>query len=521
MKRRIITALFFAVASCISQAAELKIGLQSAVTSMDPHFHNISSNNSMSRHVFETLVEQDPKQQLQPCLAVSWRSVNPTTWEVKLRENVKWHDGSPFTAQDVEFSIKRAANVPNSPSSFGFVTKTIKEVKVVGPHLIQLITDGPNALLAKELSLLPIVSKKVGESASTEDYNSGKAMIGTGPYKFVEYVPNTRVVLAKNPDYWGAKEGWEKVTFKFLTQPVSRVAAFVSKDVDVIESVPPTEVARLKADSNFKVVEGLSNRLIFMHLDSDRDKSPFVRDKSGAPMDKNPLKDERVRKAMSKAIDRQAIITNQLDGRGVATAQVMPDGAFGSSKKLLPEKVDIDGAKKLLAEAGYPNGFGLTLHSPLNRYVNDAQIAVVLGQMLSKIGIDAKVEVVPASVYFGRASKLEFSSMLLGWGGADVMETAGVLRALLMTYNKDKGEGAANRGRYSNPALDKVVNEALDTFNDAKRAEVSAKAVETAMASTALIPLYFEMGTWALRKDLEYRPRITQYTLAMDVHPSH
>jgi peptide/nickel transport system substrate-binding protein len=520
MKRRIFAVLLLALANCMAHAAELKIGLQAAVTSMDPHFHNVSTNNSMSRHVFETLVEQDPKQQLHPGLAVSWRSVNPTTWEFKLRENVKWHDGSPFTAQDVEFSLKRAPNVPNSPSSFGFVTKSIKEVKVLGPHLIQLITDGPDALLAKDLSLLPIISKKIGETAATEDYNSGKAMVGTGPYKFVEYIPNTRVVLAKNPDYWGAKEPWDKVTFKFLTQSISRVAAFVSKDVDLIESVPPTEVARLKADANFKVVEGLSNRLIFLHLDSNRDKSPFVMDKSGKPLEKNPLKDERVRKAISMALDRQAIVTNQLEGRGVITGQLMPENSFGASKKLQPEKLNVDGARKLLADAGYPNGFSITLHSPLNRYLNDAQIAVAVGQMLSKVGIDAKVEVIPASIYFGRASKLEFSLMLLGWGGADVMETGTVMRSLLMTYNKDKGEGAANRGRYSNPALDKMISVALDTFGDAKRAELSAQAMEVAMADVGLVPMYFEMGTWAVRKDLQYKARFTQYTVAMDVRPN-
>jgi peptide/nickel transport system substrate-binding protein len=500
-------------------AKELSIGLQSIVTSIDPHFHNTAQNGSLSLHIFESLIdfELDGRLNLRPSLATSWKSLDKTTWEFKLRENVKWHDGSPFTAADVQFTIQRAPNVPNSPSSFGVVTRLIKEVKVIDPLTVHIITTEPHPLLPRDLTLLRIVSKKFGEHATTADYNSGKAAIGTGPYRFIGYAPDASITVAKNEHYWGQKEPWDKVTFKFQPNASARAAALASREVDVIEGVPPEGAARLKADGRISLITAQSNRLIFLAMDSARDKSPFVTDKSGKAIDKNPLKDARVRKAISMAINRFSLVDQMLDGRGIVAGQLMPSGSFGTSGALRPQPFDTEQARKLLAESGYQNGFGITLHGPDNRYVHDVAVAQFVARMLAEIGIDAKVETMSASTYFSRASKLDFSFMLFGWGGNDVQEVAMVARSLLMTYNKEIGAGVANRGRYSNPALDKVIEEALASFSISKRLALSIKASEIAIADAALVPLYFEMGTWALAKPLTLNARLDQYTLAMNI----
>ena len=214
-------------AAAQSKPRDINIGLQAAITSMDPHFHNLSPNNSMMLHVFDPLIKRDENQKLVPGLATSWKALNDLTWEFKLRKNVRFHDGSTFTAEDVAFTLKRAPDVPNSPSSFATFTKPIVEVKIVDPHTIVFRTATPHVLLPSDLASVLIVSKLHGEKATTEDYNSGKAAIGTGPYKLVEFVPNQRVVIKANYGYWGGEEPWDKVTFKILTSPAGRVAALL------------------------------------------------------------------------------------------------------------------------------------------------------------------------------------------------------------------------------------------------------------------------------------------------------
>jgi peptide/nickel transport system substrate-binding protein len=499
---------------------DINIGLQASITSMDPHYHNLSPNNSMMLHLFEPLIKRDDNQKLVPGLATSWKAIDPLTWEFKLRKNVRFHDGSPFTAEDVVFTLKRVPNVPNSPSSFATFTKPITNVKVVDPHTIVFKTDTPHVLLPSDLASVMIVSKLHGEKATTEDYNTGKAAIGTGPYKFLEYVPNQRVVVKANYGYWGGEEPWDKVTFKILTSPAGRVAALLSNGVELIETVPTADISKLSADKNYALVDKVSNRVIYVHLNQSTDKSPpFVTAKDGKPLDKNPFKDTRVRKALSMAINRDAIVDKVMEKKAVSAAQLLPDFFYGTSKKLKPTKFDPDGAKKLLAEAGYPNGFAMTLHGPNNRYINDANVVQALAQFYSRIGIDAKVETMPSNVYFTRATKLEFGYMVLGWG-TESGEQGSAMRSLLATYDQAKGMGVTNRGRYSNPAFDKVLSDALVTMDDKKREAMIQQAAEMVMGDVGLIPLHYEVSTWATVKGVKYTARTDQYTLAMGLKPA-
>ncbi|QJR13236.1 ABC transporter substrate-binding protein [Usitatibacter palustris] len=516
-----LAALFFAFLphAHAAKEREVSIGLQAAVSSIDPHYHNLSPNNSMLLHIYEGLTKRDANQKVVPGLATSWKAIDDLTWEIKLRKNVKFHDGSPFTADDVVFTLKRVPNVPNSPSSFATFTRPIVDVKVVDPHTLIFKTATPHVLLPSDLASVYIISKLNGEKAETSDYNSGKAAIGTGPYKLVEYIPNQRIVLKANYGYWGGEEPWDKVTFKVLSNSAARVAALLSGDVQMIESVPTADIAKLSKDPKLSLTDKVSNRVIYVHLNQSTEKAPpFVTAKDGKPLEKNPFRDARVRKALSMAINRDAIADRVMEKKGVPAAQLLPDIFYGTSRKLKVAKFDPEGAKKLLAEAGYPNGFALTIHGPNNRYINDDKIAQAIAQYYTRIGIDTKVETMLATAYFPRATKLEFGYMVLGWG-TESGEQGSALRSLLATHDPAKGMGMNNRGRYSNPELDKALNDALVTMDDKKREGLIQHAAEVAMNDTGLIPIHYEVSTWASAKGFRYIPRTDQYTLASELKP--
>jgi peptide/nickel transport system substrate-binding protein len=287
----------------------------------------------------------------------------------------------------------------------------------------------------------------------------------------------------------------------------------------MIENVSTPDIQRLKANKDLALFSAVSNRVIYLHLDSNRDQAPFVTDKAGKPLAKNPLKDVRVRRAMSRAINRPAIVDRIMSGAAIPAGQLLPEGFFGVSPNLKPDPFDPAGARKLLAEAGYPDGFRVTLHSPNDRYVNDEQIAQAVAQMLTQAGIDTRVEAMPSATFFTRATKLEFSLMLVGWGSG-TGETSSPLRSLLATYDRDKGTGAANRGRYSNPKMDALVAQALVTVDDQKRAKLLAEACEVSMNDVGIIPLHYQVSFWGMRKGLTYVPRADEYTLAHLVQKS-
>ncbi|TMG86662.1 MAG: ABC transporter substrate-binding protein [Betaproteobacteria bacterium] len=497
---------------------DLTIGIGADVTAIDPHYHNLTPNSNVAAHIFDYLVLRDERQKPIPGLAESWRTVDPLTWEFKLRRGVKFHDGSDFTAADVIASLERVPEVPNSPLPFTVYTKQIKEMTVVDAYTIRLKTAAPYPLMPTDLTQVAIISKNA-RKASTEDFNSGKAAIGTGPYKLVRYAKGDRIELVRHDAYWGGKTPWEKVTLRLLPNDASRVAALLAGDVQAIEYVPTSDVARIRADKRLTVYKIIADRLIYLHMDSDRDTSPYVTDKQGKPLSRNPLKDPRVRKALSKAINRNAIVDKVMEGEAVPAGQLLADGMFGTTRNLKVEAYDPDGAKKLLTDAGYPDGFGITIHAPNNRYVNDAKIAQAVAQMLTRIGIATRVEAMPSATFFPQATDLKFSVMLLGWSSG-TGEASSPLKALLATYSKDKGFGTANRGRYSNPKVDALLEEALATVDDARREAVLQRATEVAIDDTGIIPLHFQVNLWATRDGITYTPRTDENTLAHKFRPA-
>jgi peptide/nickel transport system substrate-binding protein len=518
-----LASALIALPATVSAAGELTIALASEPSSIDPHFHNLGPNNAVARVMFDRLIMPDDKQQLLPGLAVSWKPINDTTWEFKLRKGVKFHDGSPFTADDVVFTFQRAPNVEGSPSSFGTYLKG-KEITRIDDHTVHIKTERPYPLMPNDMSTFSIVSRKHGEGATTPDYNSGKATIGTGAYKFVEYLPGDRIVLERNETYWGDKPVWTKVTMKAIKSGPSRVAALLAGDVDLIEQTPTADIERLKKDPNLTLSQGISNRVIYLHLDHDRDASPFVKGKDGSDI-KNPLKDQRVRMAISQAINRDAVVSRVMEDIAIKAGQLLPEGFFGRSPNLQPvayDPYDPKLAKRNLSEAGYGDGFKLTIHGPNDRYINDAKIAEAVAQMLTRVGIQTDVVTMPRSVYFKRASRggpdgtPEFSFILVGWGSG-TGEASSPLKSLIHTYDKSRGFGASNRGRYSNAKVDKLIEDALATVDDAKRQDLLAEATEIAINDGAIIPLHYQVNTWAARKGIKYRARTDEATVATDV----
>ena len=500
-------------------AQTLRVAVSSPVTSIDPHYHNLAPNISLSTQIFNRLVEQDEHARLIPGLAETWKLVAPDTWELKLRD-AKFQNGNAFVADDVVFTMERIPKVPNSPSNFAAYTKPVTSTEVVDDHTIRLHTKGAFPLLPTYLSLFFIINRKTDEGMATEDFNSGKAAIGTGPFRFVSFRPGDRVELERNDSYWGPKPAWQKVSYRFMPNDASRTAALLAGDVDFIDFVPTEDLEKLRKDPKVKLWETLGLRLIFLGLDQSRDgPSPYVFGPNGEKLDKNPLKDRRVRLALSIAINRKAIVDRVMEDAAVPTGQYLPPGVYSYDPDIKPPPYDPEQAKKLLAEAGYPKGLRIALHGPNDRYVNDAKIIQAVGQMWTRIGVQTEVDPMPWSSYVGQANKQAFSAFLFGWG-TGTAEASDALIAQNATFDPAKGWGAANRGRYSNPALDKLIGEALGTADDAAREKILQQAQQMAFDDVAIIPLHIQKNIWATRAGFTYVPTVGEDLRLVDVKPA-
>jgi peptide/nickel transport system substrate-binding protein len=510
-------ALPLLVQPAVAQRAAdaLTIGVAAPATSVDPHFFNAAPNAQLAAHIFSRLVERDARVQLQPGLAESWRAVEPTIWEFRLRPGVKWHDGRDFTADDVAFSLSRAGNVPNSPGGYGSFLRMIARVEVVDPLTIRLHTRQPHSLLPTEMGYIAIVSRHAGQGASTEDYNSGRAAIGTGPYRLVSHNANDRTELVRNEAYFGGREPWSRVTLRFLGNDAARSAAVLAGDVDLIDQVPSADLARLRRDPRVGVFEIQGLRLIFLQADFSRDGSPpNVSDNEGRPLEANPFKDQRIRRALSIAINREALAERVMEGAAQPAGQWLPPGVYSHNPDVPVPAFDPEAARRLLAEAGFPNGFRLTLHSPNDRYPNDAKTAQAIAQMWSRIGIRTEVVALPWTSFSARAARQEFAIRLTGWGST-TGEASYLLANVLGTYDAAARRGASNAGRYSNPALDALTDRATATIDAQEREVLLRQAVRLATDEVALVPLFHLVNSWAARRGLRYEPRMDERTLAM------
>jgi peptide/nickel transport system substrate-binding protein len=509
------------LAAGTASAQTLNVGIGAPITSIDPHFFNAGPNNGMAMHIWRFLTTRDANLRLQPDLAESWKAISDTVWEFKLREGVLWHDGRPVTAEDVAFTAERAPSVPNSPGGFGGFLAGVQRVEVVDARTVRIHTASASPLLPSNMAAVAIIPKHAAEGASTPDFNSGKAAIGAGPYRMVSYASGDRVVLERNDAYVGERPHWARVNYRMLVNDGGRVAAVLAGDVDIIDQIPGNDLARLKANSALTVYEISGVRMVYVAFDYVRDgNQPGVTDNDGKPLNANPFRDPRVRRALSLGINRATIAERVMSGASTPTGQWLPPGTFGYNPAVQPDPFDPDRARKLLAEAGYPNGFRLTLSTPNDRWANDAQTAQAIAQFWTRIGIGTQIEALPWNAHSPRSARNEFPIRMASWGSS-TGEASYTLVNVLGTYDRDKRRGAVNAGRYSNPAMDALTEQALATLDDEKREELLRQAVKMATDDVGLMPIHHLKNMWAARRGLVYEPRMDERTIAMRVRPAN
>ncbi len=502
-----------------ASAADLTFGRATEQSAIDPHFSQTGPNNATASAMFERLVAPDPHLQLHPGLAAAWSLKGPLDWEIKLQPGVKFQDGSPFTAADVAYSLDRVRHIPNSPAPWTHAVTNVAKIEIVDPLTLDIHTPGPTPLLMQQIGLISILPAKLGDAVTTADFNSGRAAIGTGPYRFRSWTPNDRLVLDANPGWWRGKPEWDHITLRFIPNGTARSAALLSGQVDLIDSVAPADAAGLGRAPGIALFESATNRIIYLGLDTARDTTPFVTGVDGKPLDRNPLRDLRVREAMSKMINRGAITARVLSGAGEPAGQIVPEGEGGYAPDLPPIAQDLAGAKSLLAAAGYPNGFGLTLHSSSDRYPGDAQVAQAVAQMLARGGIHMNgVEALPYNVFAPAATARKYSVFLFGWS-SDTGNSSEALRSVLATYDPANGMGALNRARYSNPQFDATLRQAMTEFDPARRNALLADATRIAMRDVALVPLYWQKAIWAGRKGVRFDANMSEDSSVLWAHP--
>ena len=513
---RLLAAAAMALVIPAASAQNLTLGTKLELNTLDPHFFAAFPTNSSMQYFFDKLVEYGDRLEIKPALATSWRIVDNTTWEFKLRPGVTFHDGTPLTAEDVIFTIERVPNVPNSPNSFAQFTRGIETVKKVDDLTFIVKTKAPTPQLLSDFANIFIVSAKAAKGATTADFNSGKAVVGTGPYKLVKFVSGELLEVERNEKYWGGRPTWAKVTERIVAKDPSRLASLLAGQVDAIDAVPIADLERLRKDGKYALFRGPAALVHYVALDSNRDVSPFVTAKDGKPLASNPLKDPRVRKALSLAIHRDLIARRVMEGSATPASQMLPPIYPSGSKTLKPDPYDVAKAQALLKEAGWADGFRIVLHATGDRYPNDSAVAQAIAQMWTRIGLKAEVEVLPGSVFFTRASKQEFSAFAAQYGAEDSMNS---LRAMIATFDASRGYGTANRTRYSNPVVDNLLTEALTTMDDEIRQQKLERAINFAMADQPLIPVFHPTFDFAARKGLVVTPRAQRRFNAMMLKP--
>ena len=519
--RRLLAALILAtfMATPVLAQRTLTVATGGAFSSIDPHYFNLGPNNIISYHLFDALTELDANYRPVPGLAESWTAVDEKIWEFKLRPNVRFSDGTPFTPDDVVFSFERIPTVLNSPSSFNQAVKPIARIEIVDPLTIRMHTQVAEPLLPYYMAQPRIVSRKHGTGASTSDYNSGKAAIGTGPYLLDSVALGDKLVFKRNPTHWGPAPHWDTVVYRLIANGASRTAALQAGDVDIIDQVSTKDVSTLKANPALTVSAPPGQRLIYVYVDTERATTPFAFDLQGKPLAANPLKDLRVRRALSLAINREGVRTQIMDGYAAPTGQIMPEGGVGYVDTLKPDPFDAAQARKLLAEAGFPNGFALTLHGPNDRYVNDRGLVEAIAQMWTRVGVKTTVNTMPTTTFFPAGNRDEFSINLIGWA-SDTGEASSNIGQLLASPNPDKGRGAILKpSHFARETIDQMFEHSMTVFDPAKREALYRDTIVAAMAELPLIPIHFQVNVWAMKKTVALRPRMQEGIRSWEVDP--
>ncbi|WP_370679959.1 ABC transporter substrate-binding protein [Comamonas sp. GB3 AK4-5] len=490
----------------LAQAETVRWARSADVTTLDPHVFNTGTNFVLMHQMYETLVNRSADGKLVPTLALSWKMTSdPTVWEFKLRPNVKFHDGTPFTAKDVVFSLNRAKG-PNAQVKS--LLASMEEVKALDDLTVQVKTKGPNLIFPDNLTNLFIMSEKwskangaadTQDAASKTENGATRAENGTGPYVLASREVDSKTVMKLNPNYWGKGQAPLQVTelvFLPIKSPATRVAALLSGEVDFAQDIPAQDVARLKQDSKLRINEGPENRSIFLAMNVS---VPEL--KSSNVKGKNPFADLKVRQAVELAIDRDAIKRSVMRGLSIPTGMMAPSFVNGYDKAMAAyPKADVAKSKALLAEAGYPNGFTVTLHSPNDRYVNDEAISTAVAGFLGRVGIKTEVSSRPIAQHSVAIVKAESDFYLYGWG-VPTYDSAYIFDFLVASRGKE-GRGAQNATGYSNAELDNKIISLSSESDKAKRDATIKDIWQTVNKERFYIPLHDQVIHFASVKKI-------------------
>ncbi|NDG49416.1 MAG: hypothetical protein EBY30_10325 [Rhodospirillales bacterium] len=334
------------------------------------------------------------------------------------------------------------------------------------------------------------------------------------------YTPGDRASFTANAAHWGGPPAFSRVTLRMIPNDTARVAALRAGDVDAIDNVPTRDVAQLRAVPGITVQSRVGQRLIYLYPDVGREISPHVTDLAGRPIP-NPLRDVRVRRALSMAINREGISRQLMEGFSVPAGQLMPEGALGFDADIRPERYDPVAAKRLMTEAGYPDGFALTLHGPNDRYVNDEGIAQALAQMWARIGVWVNVATMPSTMFFARTPRDENSMALTGWSSSTGEADTSLIN-MVATPMPERGWGTIVRpSHYSNPETDDLLLRALSTLEPEARGALYRQIIRLGVQrDLAVIPIHHQVNIWATRANVRYAPRIWETTRAMEFSPA-
>ncbi len=489
------------------QAKPFKWSSASDIPTLDIHSQNNALGNGVHAAIYESLVYYNSRTfKIEPRLATAWREVSPTQVRFTLRKGVKFSDGSDLTADDVVFSLDRARS---RSSNFQVYTQGIARAVKVDASTVDVILSGPNPVLLNQMTELRIMSKAWAEKNRSVDPKdirtkdetfAHRNAMGSGAFMVKEWQPDQRLVLVKNPNWWGWKEAPTNVTEVIYTpikNEATRAAALLSGEIDFILDPSPQDLPRMRNNANLKVVDGVENRTIFLGMDQFREELPGSNVKG-----KNPLKDVRVRKALYQAIDIDSIHRVTMRGLSQSTGALVAPQVAGWSEavhKRFPYSQN--DAKKLLTEAGYPNGFEVDFACPNNRYINDEEICQAITAMWSKVGVRAKLRTLPLVTYFPMIQRYEASIYMLGWG-VPTFDALYSLQSLTRSVGTG-GDGNYNVGRYSNARMDYVVDRIKTETDLPVRNRLLTEGLQLQNDTVAHIPLHNQVIPWAMKKNVE------------------
>jgi peptide/nickel transport system substrate-binding protein len=505
--RRVAALLVAAGLLCASHGAfaqTLRWSSQGDPQTMDPYSQNESFTNAWNGQIYEFLVARDKHLDIVPQLATEWKQDGPLKWTFKLRKGVTFHDGRPFTADDVVFSVRRARE---KTSQIAVYAAALGEPKKIDDFTVEFNLTQFNPVFLQHLNTVYIMSKSWCEehqATKPQDFTNHEETYtalhanGTGPYLLDSRQPDIRSTLKRNPKYWGPIEGnVQEVIYTPIRNAPTRTAALISGEIDFMLDPPPADLERLRTTAGVKVVDGPENRIVYVGMDQARDELLYSSVKG-----RNPLKDVRVRRALYQSIDIDLIKAKVMNGQsyptGAVVASTNADFNDPDVEKRLP--YDLAAAKKGLADAGYADGFEITLDCSNNRYVNDEKICLTLAQMWAKVGVKVRVNAMPKSNFFPKLEKLDTSVYMMGWGGS--ITDAESIFTPVMRNRGTNGVGSYNYGNYKDDVLDALLESTSHEADTAKRKALIKQAFLREQDQVHYIPLHRQMIPWAARSNV-------------------